>query len=274
MAAPNGSHATFRADFGSLKRRRNHQVRIVFRMWYVMLAGCTRWVAGELKEDEAVQSNSLSRDLSTCLNDGAHSDFVVQCRGGARFPCHRFVLATRCPAFKAMLQPQSRECQEGVLALTEGPGEVADFLSYLYGNFSVSSLKCSNLCRLAILAQKYIAEELRRSCMEEVSRRCRKPWKNLNVFAGGGLDAEDVAAVLVFLEYLDQRTDPVWHEVMLAFCQHADKVLPVWPDPKTLDLGLDYKNEMLKMLACRLAAEKSVTFVPLPGLFESLVGHL
>jgi len=94
------------------------------------------------------------------------SDVQVVCNGIV-FPCHKYVLCSQCPAFKADLFNNCKEKNEGRIEIEDSTPEAVDMMiGYLYG-YDVEILRDSELDILH-LAEKYGLIPLKRKCAESL----------------------------------------------------------------------------------------------------------
>ena len=76
--------------------------------------------------------NKLSKDLSNLYNTKEYADTTITC-GGKRFKCHKNILASRSPVFKAMFNSEMKEKKTGSVAIKDMTPEVLEsLLAYIY----------------------------------------------------------------------------------------------------------------------------------------------
>jgi len=118
---------------------------------------------GESKEFDpsSISEASLANYLDF-LDNKDFSDVVVQC-GDKSFDCHKVILASHSPVFKAMLTSNMKEKNNNEIQIDDIEPEVmTEFLEFIYTG------KSSNLdkfaMRLFIAADKYQINSLKETC--------------------------------------------------------------------------------------------------------------
>merc|ERR1712029_263438 len=110
---------------------------------------------------ESIKEASLAINLDF-LNNKDFSDVVVKC-GDKSFDCHKVILASHSPVFKAMLTSNMKEKNNNEIQIDDIEPEVmTEFLEFIYTG------KSSNLdkfaMRLFIAADKYQIISLKETC--------------------------------------------------------------------------------------------------------------
>jgi len=110
---------------------------------------------------ESIKEASLANNLDF-LNNKDFSDVVIQC-GDKSFDCHKVILASHSPVFKAMLTSNMKEKNNNEIQIDDIEPEVmTEFLEFIYTG------KSSNLdkfaMRLFIAADKYQIISLKETC--------------------------------------------------------------------------------------------------------------
>lgn len=123
-------------------------------------AGGTRFVtAGAMLYDTSMAVGTCSpqwRGFSAFYGDEQHADARLRSVDGVEFPCHRIVLAARCPAMGAMFRSSMQEATQRVISLGISQGAMTLMLRFLYTSTipapSQSSL-VAELCKVADMYQ-------------------------------------------------------------------------------------------------------------------------
>jgi len=103
--------------------------------------------------------------------DSESGDVNLICRG-KQIPCHKFLLVSQSPVFKAMFETDSKESQENIVDIVDStPPALDTFVQFLYsGNlhlrFLSRKLKLQEIFGVMNLANKYQVEILMDSCID------------------------------------------------------------------------------------------------------------
>jgi hypothetical protein len=98
-------------------------------------------------------------------------DVNLLCRG-KKIPCHKFLLVSQSPVFKAMFGTDSKESRENVVKIVDStPSALKTFVRFLYsGNLLLERLACDldHIFGVINLANKYQVDILMDGCIDEL----------------------------------------------------------------------------------------------------------
>ena len=104
----------------------------------------------------------LTHQMSSCYESGEYSDFIVSC-GGTEFKCHKIILASRSPVFKAMFSSDVKESISSRVVIEDlDVDTVKEMIHYMYSG-NVRQLEDQAISLLAA-ADKYDLSELKETC--------------------------------------------------------------------------------------------------------------
>jgi len=109
----------------------------------------------------------MGGDLLGLLEEGDYSDVLIQCEG-RHFKCHKAILSSRSPVFRAMFQHKSMlEQQKNAVDIQDlSAATVERMLKYVYsGRMDMMD----DMCDLLAAADKYDLKELKSSCEMSLS---------------------------------------------------------------------------------------------------------
>ncbi|XP_049795063.1 speckle-type POZ protein-like [Schistocerca nitens] len=122
-------------------------------------------LVGEIAEPKV----DLFRCLEEMLHKEVHTDFELRA-GGTVTKAHKSLLAVRSPYFAAMLQPHTKEAQEGFVEVSDVKPEVLkQVLVYMY-TAEAPGLK-DKPWDLLMAADKYQLPQLKRQCEAYIASR-------------------------------------------------------------------------------------------------------
>jgi len=117
---------------------------------------------------ETLQASTFFQDFKSLYKSDRLSDVVLKVKDTS-FPCHRVVLAARCPKFAAMFgvggsDVALRERTQDVIEVEcNSPPNFSMLLEYLYTD-NVTALTSENALDLLCLADEYIVARLKQMC--------------------------------------------------------------------------------------------------------------
>jgi len=133
----------------------------------ILFVEVTITVLAEERTEDLVPKEFLQNKLKHDRDEqfiNETSDVQVVCNG-IIFPCHKYVLCSQCPAFKADLFNNCKEKNEGKIEIEDStPAAVGFMIDYLYG-YDTEIPRDSELDILQ-LAEKYGLIPLKRKCGE------------------------------------------------------------------------------------------------------------
>jgi len=171
----------------------------------------------------------LSQDFETHFLSKEHSDIIIRC-GDKLYDCHKFILTSRSPVFKSMIESDMKEKISGEVEIKNMDHDVLeDLLKYIYSGVApkvdkltqglltaadqyhleqlkelcelklCSRLDISNCIELLILGDLHNAQKLKAKALEFVSKNMQKmkpsEWKQ-SFIAHPALMAEVMERVL------------------------------------------------------------------------------
>ncbi len=113
-----------------------------------------------------IEHRTFARDIAKGYNNKDFHDFTIVCKD-ERFPCHKFILASRSEVLSMILSNNSSEAEKGELCIEDSdPEAVGLFLTYLYGGRTkkVTEGSVDLISRLLQLAEKYSVSGLSETC--------------------------------------------------------------------------------------------------------------
>jgi hypothetical protein len=110
----------------------------------------------------------MSRDMEQLLLDGSYSDIELEVEG-QRISCHRAILATRSPVFKAMIKPHTKEALESRVEVKGFSVEtVKAMITFMYTDH-VEAESCS--VELLNAAEMYDMKGLKAVCERDLASK-------------------------------------------------------------------------------------------------------
>lgn len=246
----------FYADPGVVLRAKRDKMRANISMQLRYL-DCGGQVVGRIGSDddrEPPGTNSLCRDLLRGRRadaGGLFADFELVAGGGERFPCHRFVLAARSDAFRAMLSGPYEEAAAGVLAIGDHPASaVKHLLAFMYGNVVRNDIV--SLANLLILADKYVIKELREASWEELATKLQERKNRSSNYVEWDLPAVLRNAVAVFRSSRLCRLPLLEMEAVALLTDHAQAMMQAgaWPRDMAAE-SPELTREVCRLLLAR-----------------------
>jgi len=178
---------------------------------------------------ENYHRRQLSQDFETHFLSKEHSDVIIKC-GDKLYDCHKFILTSRSPVFKSMIESDMKEKISGEVEIKNMDHDVLeDLLKYIYSGVApkvdkltqglltaadqyhleqlkelcelklCSRLDISNCIELLILGDLHNAQKLKAKALEFVSKNMQKmkpsEWKQ-SFIAHPALMAEVMERVL------------------------------------------------------------------------------
>merc|ERR1719300_659315 len=123
---------------------------------------------GDLKPfmlNTSVHHKQLIKDLNHVFLDKANNYDVTLTCGDQVFYCHKFMLSSRSPVFKAMFQSNMAENESGAVSINDIDHDVLlEMLQYMYTGCSLTLEKYAG--DLLAAAEKYQLDQLKGSCEE------------------------------------------------------------------------------------------------------------
>jgi len=106
------------------------------------------------------------QDLDQLFSSKMFADFTIRC-GDKTFKCHKNILASRSPVFKAMFESKMKENESGSVEIQNiSPEVLENMLQYIY-TCNVSSIDKMPK-ELFIAADQYQVEKLKEHCEEKL----------------------------------------------------------------------------------------------------------
>jgi speckle-type POZ protein len=113
-------------------------------------------------------NNSLQPALLDLLTSGLQSDVTVKV-GAKCFSVHKCILMCRSPKFHAMFTNNMREQNGSCVVLQETDAELFEkLLQWIYSGNVVMPESVDDVCRLMVLADEYLLNDLKMRCEEDM----------------------------------------------------------------------------------------------------------
>jgi hypothetical protein len=120
---------------------------------------------GKAPHPVEVLSHKMCQDMEQLLEEGDYSDMTLTAEG-LDIPCHRVILGSRSPVFKAMIKPHTKESQSSRIEVQGfSPQTVQAMVSFLYtdhlkpGEASVELLNAAEMYQVKGL-KNHVEREL------------------------------------------------------------------------------------------------------------------
>jgi len=111
---------------------------------------------------EKFHQDQMSRDLFLLFQRKDFADVIVMC-GNKKFECHKVILSSRSPVFKAILTSNMKEQNMGTVEIKNmNPQVLEDLLSYIYTSYAPNIDTLAN--ELFAAADQYQLEKLKELC--------------------------------------------------------------------------------------------------------------
>ena len=141
--------------------------------------------------------------------DSADGDVKLICET-KEFHCHKFLLISQSPVFKAMFQMESKEKEQNVVNIVDcAPEVVEEFVRYLYKGVMLSSAKPLELMfGLLNLANKYQVDLLKAECVDVLMDM---------------MDVDNVLRIFAVVDKIDPQSDV--NDMVIDFVKKNLKVI-------------------------------------------------
>jgi len=143
-------------------------LRIVFDFHEILVQRSVLISRGDSKPfmlNTSVHHKQLIKDLNHVFLDKTNNHDVTLACGDQVFYCHKFMLSSRSPVFKAMFQSNMTENESGAVSIIDIHQDVLlEMLQYVYTGCSLTLEKYAG--DLLAAAEKYQLDQLKGSCEE------------------------------------------------------------------------------------------------------------
>jgi len=125
-------------------------------------------VQNESIDSQAKSINRVIEHFGNLLENKEFCDMEIVC-GGKVFPCHKLIVSTRSPVFRAMFETKMRESELGKVTIEDIKPEVmTDMLYFIYTGLVKETVTTEFAIELLAAADKYQLDSLKDICQDKI----------------------------------------------------------------------------------------------------------
>lgn len=129
-----------------------------------------------------IMNREMPVDFFTLYEEKFLTDYRIVCKG-REFLVHKLVLAARSSVFRATIESQMQDGEDGEMKIKNfDPEIVGEMLHYIYTDEIRMGLTLQQLEKIVMIADYFLLEKLKLLCMKEVSKNVRTVSEVLEVF--------------------------------------------------------------------------------------------